>query len=238
MTTLLQILVQEVVQSDLHQGLKRWTPQKLDPKWAQQRRSRGDFDEENILKSFPPDIQATLAKHVARGKMRFLDAGSSRAVWRLGNGVVLKIARNQAGISQNQEEIRASKELPRDIVAQVFRADPGGKWLTMEEVKPDPKIVGRIINDPRQYRQLLGLLAKAGLSSADAFREDHWGRTSDGRMVLMDYGLTTTGFQTHYLDRDPRDIQEPGPTVKKNKYQVPQRQKEEPGPTEKVGSRA
>ena len=37
---------------------------------------------------------------------------------------------------------------------------------------------------------------------------DHWGKTPDGRCVLLDYGFTQDVFKSHYSDDDV------GPTVK------------------------
>ena len=56
----------------------------------------------------------------------------------------------------------------------------------------------RVEND-REFLQSVIALRKHGVNRQDMMMEDHWGKTSDGRIVLLDYGLDTR-TQQHYQE--------------------------------------
>lgn len=63
--------------------------------------------------------------------------GSSRVVYALSGGKVLKIALNNPGVAQNRAEVDVSthgKNIP--LVAKVYDASPDYKWIVSELVKP------------------------------------------------------------------------------------------------------
>ncbi len=79
--------------------------------------------------------------------LRKLGSGSSRIVYLVDDKTVLKLAKNQKGIAQNEVEIGASDTYYSDITAEVFDYDENSLWLEMELAKP--------INKAR-FQQILG----------------------------------------------------------------------------------
>ena len=62
-----------------------------------------------------------------------LGAGSSRIAYKVDNEKVLKIAKNQKGIAQNNAEIYGGLDLYPEIFAQIYEADyDNDMWLEME----------------------------------------------------------------------------------------------------------
>lgn len=69
--------------------------------------------------------------------LRYLGAGSSRAVFVLDSKRALKIAIKPAGVGQNQAELDATTDSASNaLVAKVLQYDPEFKWLVSELVKP------------------------------------------------------------------------------------------------------
>jgi hypothetical protein len=66
-----------------------------------------------------------------------LGSGSSRTVFALSGGTVLKIAKNNAGIGQNKEELDTYTRLKdNSLVTKIFDYAQDYKWLVSEIVKP------------------------------------------------------------------------------------------------------
>jgi hypothetical protein len=68
--------------------------------------------------------------------------GSSRCVFDLGDGSVLKIAMNEAGIAQNKDEVDIHRKInDPNVVAQIYDYDKNGmKWIQMEKLIPASKL--------------------------------------------------------------------------------------------------
>ena len=79
--------------------------------------------------------------------LKKLGAGSSRIVYLVDDKTVLKLAKSQKGVAQNEVEIGASDTYYSDITAEVFDYDENSLWLEMELAKP--------INKAR-FQQILG----------------------------------------------------------------------------------
>ena len=45
------------------------------------------------------------------------------------------------------------------------------------------------------------LMKVRGLAIGDLWVYDHWGKTADGRVVLLDYGLTDEIWNSHYTGK-------------------------------------
>jgi hypothetical protein len=81
-----------------------------------------------------------------------LGAGSGRVVFDLGDGTVLKIAKNPKGVSQNGMETDGFiQQEYDDVIATVVDSDPDDLWLVMVKAKK----VGT-----RRFEQLTGIASR------------------------------------------------------------------------------
>jgi hypothetical protein len=100
-----------------------------------------NFEEFKNIKSFAG--KQKYAKERLLGKV---GAGSSRAVFKVDDEKVIKIALNQKGLSQNNAESEDYKQ-NYDVVAKVFDVDQDDMWVEMELVK---KVT------PKRFKELTG----------------------------------------------------------------------------------
>jgi hypothetical protein len=80
-------------------------------------------------------------------RLKRISSGSSRIVYMVDDTKVLKIARNQKGLAQNEIEASYSNYFDlKDITAQVFAYDHNDLWIEMELArKVTPKIFQNVI---------------------------------------------------------------------------------------------
>jgi hypothetical protein len=104
-----------------------------------------NMDEFKSIKSYKGKLD--YAKQHLLGK---LGAGSSRAVFKIDDEKVLKIALNEKGLEQNREESEYYKQEYR-INAKVFDVDHDDYWLEMEVAK---KV------SPKRFEELTGISIK------------------------------------------------------------------------------
>lgn len=190
---------------------KKWVSDKGEDAWGQ-----------GWMEELPPKIVNVIKKHQKHGRLSFKGEGSARAVFDLEGGYVLKVAKFESGIPQTQNEISVWKKFKGTRwLPKVWKFDPGGRWIIMEEVVPDPAAAEELLHfgrkgshlkpwyvanlmdlvdsDPEELREVeayltpdqksfLEFVRQAGLDTADIY-EDHMGRTADGRLVLMDFGV-------------------------------------------------
>jgi len=160
-------------------------------------------------------------------KLKFLGSGSSRRVYVLSSKSVLKIARHDeyhVGIAQNEAELDVyTNSNTKPIVAKILNYHPKFFWIVSELVKPVTadefeKIHGRrfetFLNNVQHIIDLgdPGDTSKSGmfelfvaetiinndLMMGDIEKQEHWGKTSEGRLVLLDYGFTDSVAIRHY----------------------------------------
>lgn len=150
--------------------------------------------------------------------------GSSRTAFLLSSKYVLKIAHNEKGIGQNESErdtSAASNDSP--LITRVYAADDQNRWLIVDLVKELNEYedfenltgtnwdnftatiydhLGRRATktlDPDKFtQQVITLCQKHDLLPGDIDKIEHWGKTPDGRVVLLDYGLTNKVWDTYY----------------------------------------
>jgi len=208
----------------------------------------------------PEDRGIALRKVAAKYNLPYMGEGSSRAVYALSTSKVLKIAKNQKGIAQNEAEIIVSENpSTRYIGARVYESDPDDQWLIMEvakiydsatQLKLDLGIPENLANrfgyripsaafdldrvydrgfsveevienrynsddkkeDIEAFRKFLEDPPKSMLALVDLMYNaptdhalepgdivpDHFGKTIDGRPVLIDYGFTTGVSEGYY----------------------------------------
>lgn len=168
---------------------------------------------------------------------QFLDPlgeGSSREAFALTSRHVLKVALNEKGLAQNQAELDVfTNPKTKGVVAQIYQSDDQDRWLIVDLVKPvkqEDEFAQLTGTDWASFRATLkkGLkgeevwpdkftqaalnVAKANnLMFGDLGEMDHWGKTSDGRVVLLDYGFTRGVRDAHYNDGKKPEKTSAGP---------------------------
>lgn len=167
------------------------------------------------LKSVPSVID------YANSHLRFIGEGSARSVYLLSSRFVLKAARNHAGLGQNEAEIDVfTNPKTKPIIAKIASFDPHYKWLVSELVRPldeagfyqltsvrfesfIEEIDKALDNDDNTSKNKMvtatvDTINQNSLMVADLDHVGHWGKTNDGRVVLLDYGFTRDVMQKHY----------------------------------------
>lgn len=99
-----------------------------------------DFDSGERVRhpnDLPPETKDHPEIAYAEQFLPKLGAGSSRVTFALSGGKVLKIALNNAGIGQNEAELKVyTNNVNNSVVTKIFDYDPTFKWLVSELVKP------------------------------------------------------------------------------------------------------
>lgn len=133
---------------------------------------------------------------IARGYYRYIGSGSSREVFDLGNGYVIKVAKNEAGIAQNKSEYKISISDNSKLFAKVIQVSKDFSLLIMEKAKKlndisyvweyfDVKNKKELFNS----EQIQNIKKNYNLLLGDFNRESNWGILK-GRPVIIDYGFT------------------------------------------------
>lgn len=97
-----------------------------------------DSLEEDYPSSFDMEYFKSLGSFNARIKyceehLQRISSGSSRIVYKIDDQKVLKLAKNKAGVAQNELEFESAKYADLDgIVAEVFDGDENYLWIEME----------------------------------------------------------------------------------------------------------
>lgn len=223
---------------------------------------KGVMGDKFDLKRFEslPD-QKTMLAYASKFLQR-LGTGSSRAAFVLGSKYALKIALNEKGLAQNNAELEVfTNPKSKPIVAKVYRADEDSRWIVSDLVKPlsnvdeFAELTGTDWSDFAET--IKDHLSKSGTKSmvADGFTQTvinnarannmlvgdieeigHWGKTPDGRCVLLDYGFTEEVFSKHYKTPARPQAKSAGSDDKtavkgSNKNQVSPHAKTEPDPS-------
>jgi hypothetical protein len=180
-----------------------------------------------LLKSLSDAKDFEDAVEIADEQWEKLGEGSARAVYKLSDKLIIKIAINEKGISQNLSEM--SFEAQCDCVAKVLLADGKGKWLIMqftESVSDDQftKLVGCSLKTfsnalfyafnnesddftkPRDYDTIKKLplfqcLGKVIMSENSLIGD--WSKLSsygelNGKILVRDYGFSKHVHDLHY----------------------------------------
>jgi hypothetical protein len=175
------------------------------------------------LKSFDERVE------FADKRWKKLGEGSSRTVFEINQFLIIKIAHNEKGISQNENEMKL--DLQRPCAAKVIVADPKGKWIishwtkTITE-KEFKEILGfgfkSFVNSlsyaynnednltkPREYDEIkhhsffncIGkMIVDGDLLIGDLSKISSYG-AKDGKIYLRDYGFDKETYKTFYEDK-------------------------------------
>lgn len=151
------------------------------------------------------DIFNQIMQDIQRGKYRYIGSGSSRQVFDLGNGYVIKVARNRAGMAQNESEYRISCYDKSDLFAKVVPVSNDLRFLIMEKAD---KIYN--ISDVWKYfnvnskvelfnlKELKDIMKNYNLLMSDLNRKSSWGMIN-GKPVIIDYGFTREVCKRYYF---------------------------------------
>lgn len=147
---------------------------------------------------------STISFNLTHGYYRYIGSGSSRKVFDLGNGYVVKVAMNMAGIAQNKTEYMISFNNSSGLFAKVMKVSKDFRLLIMKKAR---KI--RDIWDLCRYfnvssttelvcsKELQHISGKYNLLLGDLKRIDNWG-IIDGDPVIIDYGFTREVRSRYY----------------------------------------
>lgn len=142
--------------------------------------------------------------NINRGYYRYIGTGSSRDVFDLKNGYVIKVAKNIAGIAQNQTEYAISNYDDSNLFAKVISISNDFYFLVMEKADKIDNIsdVFRYFNvsDKRglfHLKELQNIKKKYNLLLGDFDRKSNWGIIK-GRPVIIDYGFTREVSERYY----------------------------------------
>lgn len=152
-----------------------------------------NFEEFRNIRSFAGRIN--YAKQKLLGK---LGAGSARAVFRIDEEKVLKVALNRNGLVQNEAESDWGAQ-NYDIVAKVFEYDEENTWLEMELAK---KV------SPKRFEELTGVMLDeliAWLSYIDGYNMDVT-KEAQNRMRNNEFVTNLTMFAQDYGYPVPGDF--------------------------------
>ena len=207
------------------------------------------------------DISYGLSQLAEKYDLPYMGRGSSRVVYALSTGKVLKISRDETGIAQTEAEVSVwSNPSTKEVAAQVFDFDPDYNWSVMEiartfevpyndyngslehelgiptaygvvfEIRDiadallsdrsdgllPEQITDKLLELPRGQEivlrkrldkylenphpfvnKIVDLIDNNDLNTGDVV-SDHFGKTADGRIVLIDYGLSEDVAEQYY----------------------------------------
>jgi len=157
----------------------------------------------------------TILKY-CQDNLNFIHKGSSRAAFILTGRFVLKVALNLAGQEQNKQEYNVYQETKfKNLITKVYDHDSKFYWIVVDLVKPLSH-AGETNYDsmftinhgvvhksdylkPDQLQSLKEFIAEQGddFNASEVQRVGQWGKTADGRFVLLDYGLNDDVYRNY-----------------------------------------
>ena len=142
--------------------------------------------------------------NIRRGRYRYIGSGSSRRVFDLGNGYVVKVAKNRAGIAQNKMEYKISTTNPSNLFAKVIQVSEDFSALIMQ--KADKINNFSYVCNYFKVENIMQVLTseefqnlhcRYNLLLNDLCRTSSWGLIN-GRPVVIDYGFTIEVRERYY----------------------------------------
>lgn len=145
--------------------------------------------------------------NIANGEYRYIGSGSSRTVFDMRNGFVIKVAKNIKGIAQNKVEYEISNDDYTNLFANVYYASENYKYLIMEKAIPIKREIEFLryfgINNRKELasiEEIKDIQYRYNLVFADLYKLTSWGKVK-GRIVLIDYGYTKEIYDKYYKNR-------------------------------------
>lgn len=147
------------------------------------------------------DIITATLQH---GEFRYLGSGSGRKVYDLGNGYVVKAAKNRKGIAQNEVEYSISASDHSGLFAKISQLSEDHRLLIMEKAEPVTSLSevwsfykvssNRELFHLEDFRRIL---QEYHLLQVDLCRYTNWGKIN-GKPVIVDYGFTASVRNKYY----------------------------------------
>lgn len=145
-----------------------------------------------------------IALNLQKGMYQYIGAGSGRRVYDLANGYVVKVAKNNKGIAQNEAEYRISSSDRSNLFAKTIAISPNSRMVIMEKAIPiqDFSELRRYfnVNSNKELFQLdiiQSVYANHNLLLNDLYRLANWGMIRR-RPVIIDYGFTQVVRKKYY----------------------------------------
>lgn len=143
--------------------------------------------------------------NVKEGTYRFIGSGSGRRVFDMGNGYVVKVAKNKKGIAQNEVEYQIASEDHSELFAKIPKVSKDFSLLIMEKADrlrnfSDIWKYFNVKNNRElfQLEEFNYIFPKYNLLPADLSSSVNWG-TINGRPVIIDYGFTSYVRKRYYM---------------------------------------
>ena len=215
----------------------------------------GDRFNLNKFKSLP---SAPIMRQYAYMFLEPLGHGSSREVYTLTSRYALKIARSEKGNAQNEAEVDAfTNPQTKDVVAKVQSFDKDFNWVIADLVSPlknarefeqltginFEKFCGvfkaeckgtstKEFNGSKFVKAVATTAKGSGLLVGDVCKIDSWGKSPDGRAVLLDYGFTRDVADKHYpLPKTPKTSASTKDHISEPKPKTPAETQDDPEKT-------
>jgi hypothetical protein len=132
---------------------------------------------------------------IRNGKFKYLGRGAGRHVFDMGDGRVVKVARNEFGYDQNKTEYALSLAYKGDLFAKVISVSEDHRLLIMQAAKwvsnlaPVLKYYNvRSTKELFDVPEVFALIRNHRLVAREFLRPRNWGFIG-GRPVIIDYGI-------------------------------------------------
>lgn len=142
--------------------------------------------------------------NIRKGNYKCIGSGSGRRVFDLGNGYVVKVAKNIKGIAQNKAERHISLSDHSNIFAKIIHVSEDFRFLIMEKAVRIRDFSGvRKYYNVKSNRELFliqeirSVFTNHNLLLNDLYRTANWGMINN-RPVIIDYGFTQSVRRNYY----------------------------------------
>lgn len=153
------------------------------------------------------DYFRLISLNINRGAYECIGKGSSRMVYDLENGKVVKVAKNRKGFAQNEVEYRIALDDDSALLANVIATSEEFKFLVMDKANriEDMSYVWNyfhVRNNQQlfQVQSLKNISSKYNLLFYDLGRAVNWGQIN-GKPVIIDFGFTRQVSRKYYMPR-------------------------------------
>lgn len=142
--------------------------------------------------------------NLTKGNYHYIGSGSGRKVFDLGNGYVVKVAKNNRGIAQNEAENHISSSDQSELFAKTIKVSDDFRMLIMEKADRirDFSEVRKYFNvktnrELFRLEEIKSVFPNHNLLLNDLYRIANWGMINN-RPVIIDYGFTQKIKRRYY----------------------------------------
>lgn len=162
---------------------------------------------DRYLNAYEETYFRRIADKIKRGGYRYIGKGSGRVVFDLGNGKVVKAAKNIKGIAQNIEEFRIAVVDHSGLFARIWDVSDDYRYLIMDKAEriQDMSQIWNYFgvgsnSELYQVMKIREVTEKYNLLINDFGRAVNWGAI-EGRPMIIDYGFTRQVRKRYYAPR-------------------------------------